>query len=112
MAFAQGEVKPCVHARAAEHVVEQVERYAQRVVYVECPRPHHDVRLVGVLVENNRSPRDLRGDGFFGQRFCFPFGSSDSGQIFLQQLHQTAETDVAVGKENHVLRAVVLLGEP
>lgn len=104
VALAQGYVEPCVHARSAKHVVEQVEGHAPVVVGAVGPCAYHDVGLVGGPVGRGLAGRV----GRHWPRWPWPpwRRRGEVGRGLLEQPCHPAEVDVAICEEHGVVGPV------
>ena len=105
--FAQGEVEAAVHARSAQHVVEQVEPRAALVRGGVAHAAHHHMRLMRVA-------RHLHLARHVGERCRAALVGTARGNVGREALgphHDAVEGDVAIDKQHRIGRVVVTLGE-
>ena len=57
--LSEGEVQLGVHARSAQHIVEQIERHSSVVVHIVSPGSNHHMSLMRILLHHNRLPGNL-----------------------------------------------------
>ena len=96
--FAQGHIQPAVHARTAENVVQQVERRTLVFVGIVSPAAYHDVRLVGIFMQNQifrNIQRRRRTTGIDSH-------SRNVSQQFLRPAHHLPEIHITQHKEHHI----------
>ena len=51
--LSEGEVQLGVHARSAQHIVEQIERHSAVVVHIVSPGSYHHMSLMGILLHHD-----------------------------------------------------------
>ena len=54
--LSEGEVQLGVHARSAQHIVEQIERHSSVVVHIVSAGSNHHMSLMRILLHHNRLP--------------------------------------------------------
>ena len=106
--FSEREVQTGIHARSAQNVVQQIERYAKRVVDIVGLCAQHHMGLVRA---------DLAGVNQ-GDRSLDALGTSDHGPVplihrnnrmirILQYLAETLEVDITIDKKDGIVRTIV-----
>ncbi len=107
--LAQGEVQTGIHAWTAQHIVQQEQWHATRVVVAKGLDAQHDVSLVvgGLRFD----VRGLRDDGRRTTQNQTAFHYSFIVHTPFEHLHHAVEVDVAIDEEDGVVGMVVTLGE-